>query len=116
MSVNVFTELARRPSGAAWEDQRVAGDLVLVLTTPSIPEGEIAKGRLEAEGIPVFLKGEVDGPYRFGPVRLFVQTEFEVQARLVLEAIADDEEALASEERSPSETGDLDGPDGSPGS
>jgi hypothetical protein len=62
----------------------VAGDLVRVLTTSSVPEGEIAKARLEGEGIPVLAKGEGEGPYRIGPVHLFVPAELEVQARFVL--------------------------------
>jgi len=62
----------------------VAGDLVRVLTTSSLPEGEIAKARLEDEGIPVLLKGGAEGPYPTGPVHLFVAPELEVQARLVL--------------------------------
>ena len=61
------------------------GDLILVLTTPSIFEGEIAKSRLEDEGIPVLLKGGGGDPYRIGPVHLFVPADLEVQARLVLE-------------------------------
>lgn len=67
-------------------------DLVRVLTTPSIPEGEIAKARLEDEGIPVLLKGEGTGPYRMGPVHLFVPAAFEVQAGLVLSATFEDAE------------------------
>jgi len=63
----------------------VPGDLILVLTTPSIFEGEIAKSRLEDEGIPVLLKGGGGDPYRIGPVLLFVPADLEVQARLVLE-------------------------------
>lgn len=59
-------------------------ELVLVLTTTSLPEGEIVKARLEDEGIPVLVKGEGAGPYRMGPVQLFVPEEMEVQARLVL--------------------------------
>lgn len=59
-------------------------ELVLVLTTTSLPEGEIVKARLEDEGIPVLVKGEGAGPYRMGPVQLFVPAEMEVQARLVL--------------------------------
>ena len=58
---------------------------VLVFTTPSIPEGLLAKGLLESEGIPVWLKGESEGPYRIGPVFLWVPEEFEVQARMLLE-------------------------------
>ena len=60
-------------------------DLALVLTTSSIFEGEIAKSRLEDEGIPVLLKGGGGDPYRIGPVHLFVPADLEVQARLVLE-------------------------------
>jgi len=63
----------------------VPDDLALVLTTPSIFEGEIAKSRLEDEGIPVLLKGGGGDPYRIGPVHLFVPADLEVQARLVLE-------------------------------
>lgn len=65
-------------------------DLVRVLTTPSIPEGEIAKARLQDEGIPVLVKGEGTGPYRMGPVHLFVPAAFEVQAALVLSATFED--------------------------
>jgi hypothetical protein len=63
-----------------------AEGLVRVWSTGSVPEGEIAKARLEAEGIPVLLKGEGEGPYRMGPVHVWVPTAFEVQARLILDA------------------------------
>jgi hypothetical protein len=65
----------------------MAGELVRVFETSSIPEGEIARARLEDEGIPVLVKGEGDGPYRVGPVILYVPTGLEVQARLVLSTI-----------------------------
>ena len=39
---------------------------------------------MEAEGIPVLVKGEGDGPYRFGPLYLWVHEENEIQARLIL--------------------------------
>jgi hypothetical protein len=68
----------------AWDDGTVTSDLVRVLSTASLPEGEIVKARLENEGIPVLVKGEGGGPYRMGPVHVFVPAEFEVQARLVL--------------------------------
>jgi hypothetical protein len=61
-------------------------DVVRVLSTSSVPEGEIAKARLEDEGIPVLVKGEGEGPYRIGPVHLFVPAELEVQARLILDS------------------------------
>ena len=45
------------------------------------------KGRLEAEGIQVMLKGEGEGPYRTGAVYLWVPQEFETQARTVIDAV-----------------------------
>ena len=45
------------------------------------------KGRLEADGIPVMLKGEGDGPYRMGAVYLWVPKEFEAQARTLIDAV-----------------------------
>jgi hypothetical protein len=58
--------------------------LVMVFATQNIPEGMLVKGLLEAEGLTVFVKGESEGPYRIGPVYLWVPEEFEVQARFVL--------------------------------
>jgi len=66
----------------------------------------LVKSRLESEDIPVFTKGELDGPYRIGPVYLWVPETFEVQARLVLaEALGgglelpEDEDVVLEEER-----------------
>ena len=64
-------------------------DLVQVLSTPSILEGEIVKSRLEDEGIPVLLKGGGNDPYAAGTTHVFVPADYEVQARLVLENIAE---------------------------
>jgi len=64
---------------------------VLVFSTTSIPEGLLVKGLLESEGIPVQLKGESEGPYRMGPVDVWVPAALEVQARLILqEAVSGD--------------------------
>jgi Putative prokaryotic signal transducing protein len=76
----------------AWDDTAMSEDLVRVLSTTSLPEGEVVKARLEDEGIPVLVTGEGGGPYRMGPVHLFVPAEFEVQARLVLSQSFDDVE------------------------
>jgi len=65
----------------------MARDLVRVLSTPSILEGEIVKSRLEDEGIPVLLKGGGSDPYAAGSTHVFVPADYEVQARLVLESI-----------------------------
>ena len=72
-----------RGAGATLEP--VSDRPVLVLRTASVPEGEIARSRLEDEGIPVMVTG-LDSPYRLGPVHVFVPASFEVQARLVLES------------------------------
>ncbi len=68
-------------------DDDLNGAIVRVFSTGSVTEGHLAKGRLESEGIPVMLKGEGEGPYRAGPVFLFVPAEFETQARLILDTI-----------------------------
>jgi hypothetical protein len=68
-------------------ERRYSGALVLVYTTPSITDGYLARGRLEAEGIPVMVKGEGEGPYRMGPVHLYVPEEIEVQAAFILDEI-----------------------------
>jgi hypothetical protein len=62
-------------------DERVSDDLVSVLWTSSLVEAEIAKGRLEAESIPVQLIGEgADDPFPVGPAELLVPSSFEEDA------------------------------------
>jgi hypothetical protein len=79
-------------------------ELVRVFATASAMEGQLVKGRLEADGIPVLLKGEAEGPYRMGPAEVFVPESFEPQARLVLESIFDadasDEDEMGDDEAS----------------
>lgn len=60
---------------------------VQVYATASVTDGYLVKGRLEAEGIPVLMKGEGEGPYRVGPAYLWVPGSLEVQARLILESL-----------------------------
>jgi hypothetical protein len=59
--------------------------LVVAFSTTSIPEGLLVKGLLEAEGIPVTVKGESEGPYRVGPVYLWVPEDLGAQARHIIE-------------------------------
>ena len=73
-------------------------DLVLVYSSMLVFDGQLVKARLEDEGIPVMLKGEGDGPYRMGPVHVYVPDEYEAQARIVLEAIARGEYAVEAGE------------------
>ena len=69
--------------------------------------GELMKGRLEAEGISVMMKGEGEGPYRTGPVYLWVP-EDEERARAVVDAVdsgafaVTDEDVMEASEPSPS--------------
>ena len=63
----------------------MSDELVSVLWASSLVEAEIAKGRLEAESIPVQLQGEgADAPYPVGPVELLVPLRFEEAARRIL--------------------------------
>jgi hypothetical protein len=71
-------------------DNAAMPSLVKVLSASSIMEGEIVKARLEGEGIPVLLKGGGSDPYGVGVAYVFVPTEFEAQARLVLEDVDDE--------------------------
>jgi hypothetical protein len=85
------------------EDGRVREDregLVLVFSSPSAAEGYLAKGRLEAEGIPVFMKSADAGPYPLGGARLWVPAGFEVQAKIVLDEISSEETSLPSADAS----------------
>jgi hypothetical protein len=65
----------------------VSEAFVRVLLTQTSVEAEIVRGRLEAEGIPVELKGDEDAPYPVGPAELWVPASLEAQARTVLEQI-----------------------------
>ena len=51
--------------------------LVRVFATTDTVAGEMMRGRLEAEGITAMLKGEGEGPYRAGPVYVWVSAEQE---------------------------------------
>jgi hypothetical protein len=84
-----------------------SGRLVLVFTATTIPEGLVARSLLEAEGIPVIVKGESEGPYRLGPVLLWVPDEFEVQAGIILaEAMSAPGATDADGSVGPADTGD----------
>ncbi|MEW6058988.1 MAG: DUF2007 domain-containing protein [Actinomycetota bacterium] len=67
-------------------------DFVRVYSAGSVPEGYLAKGLLEAEGIPVLVKGEAESPYPVGSMDLWVPRSLEIQARLILEEYVGDDE------------------------
>lgn len=85
------------------------GGLIHIHTAPDGAAGWLVRGRLESEDIPVFTKGEAEGPYRVGPVYLYVPEEFEVQARLILDEVLSG--ALELPEEDEVETGDVLDPD-----
>lgn len=58
-----------------------------VYATADHTAGMLMRGRLEAEGISVMLKGEGEGPYRAGPVFLWVAPEDEAAAIGVIDAV-----------------------------
>ena len=62
-------------------------DLVRVYASGDTFAAELMRGRLEAEGITVLAKGEGEGPYRMGPVYLFVPASDETRARMVVDAV-----------------------------
>ncbi len=62
-------------------------DLVRIYASSDSFAGELMRGRLEAEGISVMMKGEGEGPYRAGPVYLWVSTDDETRARAVVDAV-----------------------------
>jgi Putative prokaryotic signal transducing protein len=61
--------------------------LVRVFATPDTVAGEMMRARLEAEGITAMMKGDGEGPYRAGPVYVWVPAEDEVAARMVVDAV-----------------------------
>ena len=60
-------------------------ELVRVHVGSSIMGGEIVKARLEADGVPALLRGEGTGPYRLGPVEVWVPADMALHARIVLD-------------------------------
>jgi Putative prokaryotic signal transducing protein len=80
----------------------MADELVRVYASPDPFDAELMRGRLESEGIPTMVKGEGGGPYRFGPVYVWVRGEDELTARTVLDAVRSGAFALEVDERAAS--------------
>jgi hypothetical protein len=60
--------------------------LVRVFETLDPVRGILVRGLLEAEGLDVLAKGEGSGPYRMGPVILFVPQDVSDRARELIGA------------------------------
>lgn len=82
-------------------------DLTRIYASGDPFAGELMKGRLEAEGIAVMTKGEGEGPYRTGPVYLWVNQEDADRARAVVDAVdsgafaVTDEDVMGASEPQP---------------
>ncbi len=61
--------------------------LVRVYATPNVVEAQLMRGRLEADGIQVLLKGADDLPYPVGPSYIWVTAGDEQRARAIVEAV-----------------------------
>ncbi len=72
--------------------------LVRVYSSGNAFDGKLTKGRLEAEGISVMLKGEGEGPYHAGPVYLWVARADEPRAREIIDAISTGAYAMSEDE------------------
>jgi Putative prokaryotic signal transducing protein len=75
-------------SDGAWEDDVMSdAGVVQVYASADATDGHLIRGRLESEGIPVMVKGEGEGPYRMGPIYLWVPSERETAARVIIDAV-----------------------------
>jgi Putative prokaryotic signal transducing protein len=72
--------------------------LVRVYETFDPVRGTLIRGLLESDGIDVLSKGEWSGPYRMGPVILFVPSRDEDRARELISASEDGTLSLGSNE------------------
>ena len=81
-----------------WEHRRVSDSPVRVYVSSNAFDGHLTKGHLEAEGITVLMKGEGEGPYRTGPVYLWVMPENEDDAREIIRAIESGTYATSDED------------------
>ena len=73
-------------------------ELVRIYETIDPIRGLLVRGLLEADGIEVLAKGEGSGPYRMGPVILFVPTDDADRATELVRASEEGALALSADE------------------
>jgi hypothetical protein len=73
-------------------------DLVRVYASGDAFAAELMRVRLEAEDIPVLMKGESGGPYRMGPVYLWVRADDATRAKVIVEAVESGEFAVTEDD------------------
>ena len=72
-------------------------DFVPAFHAPSLPLGEIAKSKLESEGIQVMIKGGSAYAYPTGPFELWVPRDQLERAKRILRDAGEGELALSDE-------------------
>jgi hypothetical protein len=73
-------------------------ELVQVYASGDAFAAQLMRGRLEAEDIPVLMKGESGGPYRMGPCYLWVRGEDATRAKVIVEAVESGEFAVTDDD------------------
>ena len=73
-------------------------DLVRVYASGDAFAAQLMRGRLEAEDIPVLMKGESGGPYRMGPCYLWVRAEDATRAKVIVEAVESGQFAVTDDD------------------
>jgi hypothetical protein len=72
-------------------------DFVPAFDAPSLPLGEVAKSKLESEGIQVMVKGGSAYAYPTGPFQLWVPRDQVERARRILRDVGEGELAISDE-------------------
>jgi Putative prokaryotic signal transducing protein len=82
-----------------WKNSRMSSgnDFVRAFDATSLPLGEIAKSKLESEGIQVMIKGGSAYAYPTGPLQLWVPRDQLDRARRILRGAGEGELALSDE-------------------
>jgi hypothetical protein len=81
----------------------VVDELVRVYASGDAFAAELMRGRLEAEDIPVLMKGESGGPYRMGPCYLWVRAEDATRAKVIVDAVGSGVFAVTDDDVTPSD-------------
>ena len=72
-------------------------DFVPAFDAPSLPLGEVAKSKLESEGIQVMIKGGTPYAYPAGPLQLWVPRDQLERATRILRDIGEGDLAISDD-------------------
>lgn len=94
MYVNAFPSVTAPEFRGRASMHGMSDHLVRVYASTDAIAGALMRGRLEAEGIDAMINGDGDGPYRAGPVYVWVPAEHEQAARTIVAAVGSGRYAL----------------------